>query len=295
MNKAVCFGEVLWDVFPDGKKAGGAPMNVAFRLQSFGYDVAMISKIGNDDLGAELLEVIESKIPTDFLQKDDNIPTGIVAVTLDENRNASYEIVFPSAWDYIECNRELEQLVAESDVFVFGSLVCRNDVSKNTLQQLLSKSKFSIFDVNLRQPHYNLDEVLELMKQSDIVKMNDDELIAISKYLHFEKTDFQEMISHLSQKTGVKTFCITCGKDGAFLWKKGKLYKHLGFEVIVEDTVGAGDNFLAALIHQIHQQDNPEKILEFACAVGSLAASKKGPTPEIKDEEIEKMIHDNSF
>ena len=295
MKKAVCFGEVLWDVFPEEKKAGGAPMNVAFRLQSFGYDVEMISKIGNDELGSELFEIIAGKIPTDFLQKDENIATGIVAVTLDESRNASYEIVFPSAWDFIEWNLEMEKLVSESDVFVFGSLVCRNSVSKTTLQQLLSKSKFSVFDVNLRQPHYNLDEVLELMKQSTLVKMNDEELIIISKHLGFKTNDFQENIFQLSKKTGVETFCITCGKDGAIFWDNGKFYQHPGFEVTVEDTVGAGYNFFAALIHQVFKQESPEKILEFACAVGSLVASKKGPTPEIDDLEIENFILKNSL
>lgn len=295
MKKAVCFGEVLWDVFPDGKKAGGAPMNVAFRLQSFGYDVYMISKIGSDDLGSELFEIIATKIPTNFLQKDENIATEIVAVILDEQRNASYEIVFPSAWDFIEWNQEMEKLVSESDVFVFGSLVCRNEVSKNTLHQLLPKARYSVFDVNFRKPHYDLDEVLELMKRSSTVKMNDEELVSISEHLGFATHDSQQMISELSKKTSVETFCITCGKDGAVLWEKGNFYQHAGFEVTVEDTVGAGDNFLAALIHQIFNQEMPEKTLEFACAVGSLVASKKGPIPEIDDLEIENFILKNSL
>lgn len=295
MKKAVCFGEVLWDVFPEYKVAGGAPMNVAFRLKSLGWEAEMISKIGEDDLGKELLPIIEKNIGTKFIQIDEKTPTGIVAVTLDEQKNASYEIVFPSAWDFIEVNDKVMNLVVNADVFIFGSLVCRNEFSKNSLLKLIEKSKFSVFDVNLRAPHYDLDFILDLMKKSSIVKMNDDELVILARYFQFPETDLQKNVLELARITGVKTFCITRGKDGAVFYTDGKFYEHQGFEVKVQDTVGSGDSFLAALLSKILENETPEKSLEFACAVGAMVATKKGANEMITPEEIENLIQRQSF
>lgn len=295
MKKAVCFGEVLWDVFPEYKVAGGAPMNVAFRLKSLGWEAEMISKIGEDDLGKELLPIIEKNIGTKFIQIDEKIPTGIVAVTLDLQKNASYEIVFPSAWDFIEVNEEVINLVENADVFIFGSLVCRNNFSKNSLLKLIEKSKFSVFDVNLRAPHYDLDFILDLMKKSSIVKMNDDELVILAKYFQFPETDLQKNVLELAKITGVKTFCITRGKDGAVFYTNKKFYEHPGFEVKVQDTVGSGDSFLAALLSKISENETPEKSLEFACAVGAMVATKKGANELVTPEEIENLIQRQSF
>ena len=293
MKKVVCFGEVLWDVFPEGKKAGGAPMNVAFRLKSLGHDVHMISKVGNDDLGMELLEIIEGKISSKYIQIEQEIPTGIVSVKLDENRNATYDIVFPSAWDFVEINDVYENLVEDSDVFIFGSLACRNEVSRETLLKLLQKATFSVFDVNLRAPHYDLDFVLELMKKSNLVKMNEEELVIFSKYLNLNTENFEEIILKLSEITDTKTFCVTCGKDGAIYFSDGKFFTHEGFSVKVQDTVGAGDSFLGALIHKIFIEETPAKTLEFASAVGAIVASEVGPTPEISEERIKDFIKDS--
>ncbi|GGP05391.1 fructokinase [Cloacibacterium rupense] len=289
MKKAVCFGEVLWDVFPEYKVAGGAPMNVAFRLKSMGWEAEMISKIGEDDLGKELLPIIEKNIGTKFIQIDKKIPTGIVAVTLDEQKNASYKIVFPSAWDFIEVNDEVMNLVEDADVFIFGSLVCRNDFSKNSLLKLIEKSKFSVFDVNLRAPHYDLDFILDLIKKSSLVKMNDDELVVLAHHFQFPETDLQKNVLELAKITGVKTFCITRGKDGAVFYTNEKFYEHLGFEVKVQDTVGSGDSFLAALLSKISEKETPEKSLEFACAVGAMVATKKGANETVTPKEIENL------
>lgn len=289
MKKAVCFGEVLWDVFPEYKVAGGAPMNVAFRLKSLGWEAEMISKIGEDDLGRELLQIIEKNIGAKFIQIDEKIPTGIVAVTLDEQKNASYKIVFPSAWDFIQVNDEVMNLVENADVFIFGSLVCRNDFSKNSLLKLIRKSKFSVFDVNLRAPHYDLDFILDLMKKSSLVKMNDDELVVLAHHFQFPEINLQKNVLELAKITGVKTFCITRGKDGAVFYTNEKFYEHLGFEVKVQDTVGSGDSFLAALLSKISEKETPEKSLEFACAVGAMVATKKGANETVTPKEIENL------
>lgn len=289
MKKAVCFGEVLWDVFPDYKVAGGAPMNVAFRLKTLGWESEMISKIGDDDLGKELLPIIEKNIGTRFIQLDEKVPTGKVAVTLDEQKNASYDIVFPSAWDFIEVNDEVVNLVKNADVFIFGSLVCRSDFSKNSLLELLEISKFSVFDVNLRAPHYDLDFVLDLMKKTSFVKMNDDELIILAQHFQFPEINLQKNVLDLAEITGVKTFCVTRGKDGAVFYTNEKFYEHPGFEVQVQDTVGSGDSFLAALLSKILEKETPKESLEFACAIGAMVATKKGANETVSIDEIKNL------
>ncbi len=146
MKKQItCFGEILWDVLPTGKVVGGAPMNVAIRLQSLGMDTQIISKIGEDGLGAELENIFEQKeIDINLIQKDIKYSTGKVLVHIDNQGKASYDIVYPSAWDYIQLNAENKKAVQNSSVFVFGSLACRSEVSKNTLFELLEMAQFKV-------------------------------------------------------------------------------------------------------------------------------------------------------
>ena len=155
MSKAVCYGEVLWDVFPTHKKIGGAPLNVALRLQSFGIEVKMISQVGKDPAGKDIKTYLEDQnMPTAHIGVNHEYDTGLVNVELNENGNASYDIIYPCAWDKIPVSEQMLEIVAESNALIFGSLICRDKVSKNTLMQLLDKSKFSVFDVNLRPPIY---------------------------------------------------------------------------------------------------------------------------------------------
>ncbi|MFZ1291287.1 MAG: carbohydrate kinase [Melioribacteraceae bacterium] len=291
----VCFGEVLWDVLPTEKVAGGAPMNVAIRLQSLGIPTKIISKIGNDILGSELISIIKNKnVNTSQIQIDEKIKTGEVLVKLDSNGIATYEIIYPSAWDKIELTKENKNLVQNSDAFVFGSLACRDEISKNTLMHLLGFAKYKIFDVNLRQPFYSISLIEELMHKSDFVKLNDDELLIIAKAFGSDKTEIEVNIKFISQKTNTNSICVTKGKDGAILFIGNKFYSHNGFKVKVEDTVGAGDSFLAALISKILTSKNYSESLEFACAVGALVAAQKGANPILDLLDIKKIIN-NKF
>jgi len=157
MSKITCFGEILWDVFPTHKTIGGAPLNVALRLQSFQNEIALISCLGDDKSGTELqLQLQKNSISSYYIQKDKEYKTSTVAISLDEKGSASYLINHPCAWDNIQLNSELKSLVKRSEAFVFGSLVARSNTSRNTLIKLLAFSKFSVFDVNLRPPHYDL-------------------------------------------------------------------------------------------------------------------------------------------
>ncbi|MCP1773089.1 fructokinase [Neisseria perflava] len=285
--KVTSFGEVLWDDFPSGKVLGGAPLNVIVRMQSLGADVSIISRYGNDEDGKELLRQIESKnVNTDLLQICDECPTSLVKVTLDKSGSASYEIVYPCAWDRIRVEEAALQRVAESDAFIFGSLAARDEISRATLDKLIEKAKFKIFDVNLRKPHYDTYRLLETMKKVDMVKLNDDELYELSEIYGSPYHSVEQNISFLANLTGVKVLCVTLGSHGAALYKDGQLYRHSGFRVKVADTVGSGDSFLGGLTYKLLNNADPQEAITFACALGALVASRHGATPEISLEEI---------
>ncbi|WP_228850412.1 carbohydrate kinase family protein [Aegicerativicinus sediminis] len=289
----VCYGEVLWDVFPDKSVIGGAPLNVALRANSFGLTTAMISRVGSDDFGRGILNFMEERqLSTKFIQIDTKLPTGTVKVWLDKNGTASYKIMFPVAWDAIEFTNENKQLVGDSKVLVFGSLICRNEKSRDTLNSLLPYANYKVFDVNLRPPDYELPLLVELMKSSDLVKMNSEELDEISKFLNIDESDEQSVLLSLSRITSTPSICITKGEKGAILFHGNQFYEQAGFKVKVADTVGAGDSFLATLISElIIFQNSSKNSLEKACAIGSLVASKSGATPQLTLQEIALLIN----
>ena len=291
MHTFTCFGEVLWDVFPDHEKIGGAPLNVALRLKSFGNDVAMISAVGKDDLGKQLISYInENKLTSTYIQVHDTYQTGKVKVTLDRKGSASYEIKYPVSWDYIALNDENIKLVKESKVFIYGSLICRHSVSKDTLFKLLDQANFKVFDVNLRAPFYSFELLHDLMSKADFVKFNDEELDLVVKNLNPELRSIEDQIIFISRKFNVSHICVTRGGEGAVLWINGQFYYNSGYLIKVKDTVGAGDSFLASLIYNITKGATPQYALDFACAVGALVAGSEGANPKIKLTDISKMI-----
>jgi fructokinase len=284
-KKVICFGEMLWDVLPAGKAAGGAPMNVAIRLQSLGIDTSIVSKVGIDEPGNSLIDIIKDRgVNPSLVQKDDKLPTGEVIVSLSGEGIPSYNIVYPSAWDNIEFNEVNIAAVAESEAFVFGSLACRAEVSKNTLFELLRHAKYKVFDVNLRAPFYNLPLIEELMIIADMIKLNDDELSIIADFLKSPFSTVEDNVRFISEATNTHSICITMGADGALLFTGDKFYKHAGFKVKVADTIGAGDSFLAALLSKILNSGDYNEALKYACAVGALVASHKGANPDISAE-----------
>ncbi len=286
--QVVCFGEVLWDIFPDYKVIGGAPLNVALRMQSFGITTAMISAVGDDDLGNEILKyAFEKGLKTDFIQVSNKHATGTVEVFLNDEGSASYTIHKPVAWDFIELTNPNTEVVSNPDVFIFGSLVCRHSVSKETLLHLINASNISVFDVNLRPPDYSLDLIFDLMTKADIIKLNDDELDIVADYLDCTEKSLKEKIKSIAEVTKTNCICITKGSKGAMLLMDGKFYANKGYKVGVADTVGAGDSFLASLIYKlIIQKTNPEDALDFACKIGALVASKSGANAVIQPEEL---------
>ena len=287
-----CFGEVLWDIFPEHEKIGGAPLNVALRIHSFGIPINFISKVGQDTRGEGIIKYIkDSGVDPKNIQTDTQLPTGVVQVALDHRGSATYEIVHPVAWDAIELNQAAIDVVDKADVFVYGSLIGRDQRSKSTLFSLLTAAKIKVFDLNLRPPFYSLELLEELMLQSDFIKCNDEELDEIGAHLHIQSKDRKEQIRELASRTKSDMICVTLGAEGAMLFVDGAFYHHSGYSVLVEDTVGAGDSFLAALVDQLLKKHNCQKALDFACAVGAVVAASKGANPVITVETINKFIN----
>ena len=171
MNKIVCFGEVLWDVFPNNKIIGGAPFNVAYRLNSLGMEASIISSIGNDSSGKLLIKEIEKiQINTSLIQKHPFLKTGEVKISIDEKGSANYKILSPVAWDEISTTKLGFNKVKNSNAFVYGSLSSRSEHSKKTLFELLKIAKFKVFDVNIRAPHYSLETIKALINEANLLK-----------------------------------------------------------------------------------------------------------------------------
>lgn len=288
---AVSFGEVLFDLFPTHKKIGGAPLNVALRMKSLGVQSKIISKVGLDEEGLEIFDYLKSKdMDVSFIQKSKEYKTGVVHVMINEKGNASYDIAYPSAWDKIEQNDELSAVVSSSDVFIFGSLICRDEVSRNTLFSMIKQANYTVFDVNLRQPYYIKENLIDLMKASDFIKLNDEELLELSQMLASPFHSFEQNIRFIASQMGTSQICVTKGAFGAVLFYNDKFYYNSGYFIKVADTVGAGDSFLASLITKLLRGDSPQKSLNFACAMGALVASKEGANPEISEKEIKKFM-----
>ena len=292
MSKIVCFGEVLWDVFPTHKKIGGAPLNVASRLSAFNNSVTMISAVGDDNLGEKIIDFLKNNsVDTSQIQFLDNYETGKVAVSLNEKGHATYKIEHPKAWDKIKFIKASEETVKTSDAFVFGSLVARDEVSKESLYNYLEVSKFKIFDVNLRPPHFDKKVLVDLMQKADFIKFNDEELYEISSYLGSTYKNLEKNIYFIAKETNTKQICVTKGEHGAVLLIENKFYYNSGYKIKVADTVGSGDSFLASLIHKLLKKEHPQESIDFACAVGALVAQNKGANPVISEEDIKYFMN----
>ncbi|MEP6929602.1 MAG: carbohydrate kinase [Flavobacterium sp.] len=289
--RAVSYGEVLWDVFKEEKKIGGAPLNVALRMKTLGCEAAMISAVGNDPDGEAIMEKIKNLgLQTDSVITSDEFPTGLVQVTLDSNGSASYEINYPSAWDKIVLNDTAKKIVSEADVLIYGSLVCRDAVSRSTLEELLQTSVYKVFDVNLRKPHYSYEQIEKLMHSANFIKFNDEELLEIAVALNSPFESLEENINFIAQTTNTSAICVTKGKHGASLLWNGKLFHNKGYPITVVDTVGAGDSFLAALTTSLLTAGEPQESLDFACAMGTLVAGTAGANAQISFEKIQQLI-----
>jgi fructokinase len=287
----VCFGEILWDILPTGAVPGGAPMNVAYHLKKLGQNPALITRVGPDELGKELVAIMRrNEITTDFFQTDDVLATGRVHATIGANHEVLYEILKPVAWDNIQWDKALGSLIENASYFVFGSLASRNPVSRKTLFRLLEAARNKVLDINLRPPFYSRQLIEKLLPHADFLKLNLAELELITGWFTGFGSE-ADRIRVLQDRFRIPSIVVTRGGDGAIFNHLGNVYEHRGFKVQVADTVGSGDAFLAAMIARTAAGDAPEAILEFAGALGALVASYHGPCPDYKVSEITEMTN----
>lgn len=293
-KKVVCFGEILWDILPAGAVPGGAPMNVAYHLRKLGLDPGIVTRVGIDERGKKLIDLLnENGITTDHIQLDYDIPTGIVNAAANEHGEMQYDIVAPAAWDFIALDDVTVELVKEASHFIFGSLVNRNSTSRNTLFALLETAQQKVLDINLRPPHFNRQLVEDLLSRADIIKMNSAELELITGWFTRYKT-MTDRIAIIQDRFKVPCIIVTMGGDGAMVNIEGELYGHPGYVVNVADTIGSGDSFLAAFLFKLLNNDGPKESLAFASALGALVASKTGGWPAYDINDIQKLAASRS-
>lgn len=285
MKKTVTsIGEILWDVFPAGKKAGGSSMNVALNLHKQGINSQFISAVGDDQNGKELIEFLAlNHFSSNLIQKN-NLPTSTVEVSLDEQKQATYSIVSPVAWDAITLTNDAIESVRNADAFVYCSLTCRNEKSKETIISLIAQAKIKVFDINLREPFYTIETLGVLLTAADILKVNEHELIYLKQALNLSGNTDEQLLKQLSNQFNIQIICLTVGEKGAYVLHEHKLYYHSGYKVNVVDTVGAGDSFLATFVASYLNGYPIDTILDRACKVGAFVASQKGANPAYGQE-----------
>lgn len=284
----VGMGEVLWDILPEGKKIGGAPANFAYHVSQFGLQSCVVSAIGNDVLGKEIIENLTSK-GLNHLIEEVPYPTGTVQVVLDQDGIPQYEIRENVAWDNIPYTDSLESLAKKTKTVCFGSLAQRNVVSRNTITRFLdivshNEDPLIVFDVNLRQGFYNKDILCDSMERCNILKINDEELVTVSRMFGYPGIDLQDKCWILLGKYDLKMLILTCGINGSYVFTPG----HVSFQptpkVDVEDTVGAGDSFTAAFIANILKGRSVSEAHSCAVRTSAFVCTRKGAMPLLPAE-----------
>ena len=287
----VCFGEMLYDYLPEGRFPGGAPMNVALHLQQLGVDAQFISSVGEDEDGTSLLNYLQARgLPTDLIQIDEVYPTGKVMADVTQSDDVKYDILHPTAWDYIGLDAAVADAVETADLFLYGSLAARDDTSRNTLEELLRLAPRTAFDINLRSPYYTKAGITPLLEQANILKMNEDEFALLAGW-YLNATPSEDSMYRMADQFSLDTVCITRGANGATLLTQGQCWHQHGFAVNVADTIGSGDAFLATLLSKLLWGDPPPECLRYACAVGAFVASQPGATPLLDTSAVEEILH----
>jgi len=297
------FGEILWDCLPSGRHAGGAPFNVTAHLAQLGVAASLISCIGKDALGDEILKVAQDKgVNTQFVTRARiGLGTGTVIVTVDAHGNATYELVQPAAWDEIRVPAEALEAVSKARALIFGSLAGRSPYNLQQLDRLLAvKGPLKFFDVNLRPPFADPQLVVQLARHADVLKLNDGEVGQLASWLrtgemkHDTPRDpvaIADACTIIAEATNASRICVTLAEEGAALWERGKVVTAPAPKVVVKDTVGAGDAFMAGLMLGLTRGTDTRKVLENACRLGAFVASHNGATPLFPPEIIAEFKH----
>ena len=289
MNEIVVgMGEALWDVLPEGKKIGGAPANFAYHVSQFGLPSCVVSAIGDDALGKEIIENFTSK-GLDQLIAEVPYPTGTVQVEIDQTGIPLYDIKENVAWDNIPYTEHLDALAKRTKAVCFGSLAQRNVVSRNTINHFLDTmpkddDSLIVFDVNLRQGFYNKEILCKSMRNCNILKINDEELITVSRMFGYPGIDLQDKCWILLGKYNLKILILTCGINGSYVFTPGNVSFQPTPKVEVADTVGAGDSFTAAFIASILKGKSVTEAHSIAVKTSAYVCTQKGAMPILPPE-----------
>jgi len=283
-------GEVLWDVLGDTEHLGGAALNFAAHAQILGHTVSFVSAIGDDPRGQRVIGKMEALgLPTRFLHRVREQPTGIVTVNLDASGQPHFKIHRPAAYDFPELSdsdlRELGSL--QPDWIYFGTLFQMSPQAKALTLRLIGASPKArrFYDVNLRENSYNAPLVHEMMSHATAVKLNDKEVDAIQTLFGWSYHSIEDFCRGGRQRFGWEAVCVTRGGEGCALAVGDHHVEAKGYKVRVADTVGAGDAFAAAFVHGLGQGWSPLEIADFSNRVGALVASRPGGTPVWSVEE----------
>lgn len=284
----VGMGEALWDVLPEGKKIGGAPANFAYHVSQFGLPSCVVSAIGDDALGKEIVENFTSK-GLNQLIAEVPYPTGTVQVEIDPAGVPQYEIKENVAWDNIPYTAPLEALAEKTKAVCFGSLAQRNVVSRSTINRFLdamtgNDDNLIVFDVNLRQGFYNKEILCNSMKRCNILKINDEELVTVSRMFGYPGIDLQDKCWILLGKYNLKMLILTCGINGSYVFTPGNVSFQPTPKVEVADTVGAGDSFTAAFIASILKGKSVAEAHSLAVQTSAFVCTQKGAMPILPPE-----------
>ena len=284
----VGMGEALWDVLPEGKKLGGAPANFAYHVSQFGLDSCVVSAVGDDPLGHEIIENFTSKGLNQHIAEVP-YPTGTVQVEIDPAGIPQYDIKENVAWDNIPFTESLEAIARETRAVCFGSLAQRNGVwggnrGRGVGAMPKSNDTLVVFDVNLRQGFYNKEILCRSMERCNILKINDEELVTVSRLFGYPGIDLQDKCWILLGKYNLKMLILTCGINGSYVFTPGNVSFQPTPKVEVEDTVGAGDSFTAAFIASILKGRSVADAHSRAVQTSAYVCTRKGAMPQLPSE-----------
>lgn len=281
-------GELLWDIFGDSRRPGGAPANVAFQAGQLGCRGVVASRVGQDPLGQELLAFLTQQgLSTEAVQRDAVHPTGTVTVDASQADHPTYVIHEEVAWDYLTLDTPWRQLIGQASALCFGTLAQRCPVARQTIQEaleLVAPECLVVYDVNLRQQWYQRAWIEESLAKSRVVKLNADEVTVLAKLLQTPSAEHLSFAQTIQERYQVEIVCITRGGEGCLLVEADAVVDRAGVTVEVVDAVGAGDAFTAALIHaRLHRWPLMAQA-SFANEVGALVASRPGAMPPLRAE-----------
>lgn len=285
----VGMGELLFDVFPTGKKIGGAPVNFAYHVCQLGVESLAISAVGQDELGDEIIDILNEK-SVNYVVPRVAEPTGTVQVTLDEKGVPSYEICEGVAWDNIPCSKELVEVAKRCKAFCFGSLAQRAEQSCNAIHLFLDsmakdEETLRIFDINLRQAFYSREIIEVSLAKSNILKINDEEFVIVGKMLGYDSADFEKGCRYLMDKYDLKMVILTCGAEGSYIfWGEEEKSFLATPKVEVADTVGAGDSFTAAFVASLLKGLSVAEAHRKAVEVSAYVCTQSGAMPVLTEE-----------